>query len=265
MYFEFDNCVFNISDICGGEYYANINNHKHSKDGYEIHFDVYGKGTLTTDDGEYELDENTLYVTGPEKYHAQSFDKSNPLFEYSILIELVKYEKSELADVFLGKNFWIGKATNNVGVLFQSIAETNLSNHKCSELEMKALFNLLLAEIIRLYEPDLRVKSVNRKTSRNKTIEAQFLYNSTCITLKSLSEILSISQRQTERVLKENFGKSFSQMKKEYQIAKAIGLFNTDMSLEAIAEECGFCDVSAFHKAFKEQKNTTPAKYRKGK
>ncbi len=36
MYFEFDTCVFNIADICGGEYYADINSHKHSKDGYDI-------------------------------------------------------------------------------------------------------------------------------------------------------------------------------------------------------------------------------------
>lgn len=265
MYFEFDKCVFNIADICGGEYYADICSHKHSKDGFELHFDVYGKGTLLTDDGEFELEENTLYITGPEKYHAQSFDRSQPLFEYSILIELVKREKSELADIFLGKNFWIGKVTNNIGILFQNIAETNLSNHKCSELEIKALFNLLLAEIVRLYEPELRVKNVSRKTSRNKTIESQFLYNSSSITLELLSDILGICPRQTERVLKENFGKSFSQMKKEYQISKAIGLFSTDMSLEKIAEECGFCDVSAFHKAFKAQKNTTPAKYRKGK
>lgn len=265
MYFEFDTCVFNIADICGGEYYADINSHKHSKDGYEIHFDIYGKGRLITDDGEYVLRGNTLYITGPEKYHAQIFDRSAPLFEYSILIELVKHEKSELADIFLGKNFWIGQVTNHIGILFQNIAGTNLSNHKCSELEIKALFSLLLAEIVRLYAPDLSVKSVNRKTSRNKTIEEQFLYNSSNITLEELSKILGICPRQTERVLKENIGKNFSQMKKEYQIAKAIGLFNTDMRLEAIAEECGFCDVSAFHKAFKEQKNTTPAKYRKGK
>lgn len=265
MYFEFDNCVFNIADICGGEFFADVNYHNHSKSGFEIHYDVYGKGTLTTDNGEYELGENTLYVTGPEKYHAQSFDRSKPLFEYSIHIELVKYEKSELADIFLSKNFWIGKVTNNIGVLIQSIAQTNLSNHKCGELEMKALFNLLLAEIVRLYEPELRVENVNQKTSRNKIIEAQFLYNSSNITLDRLSNILGICQRQTERVLKENFGKSFSQMKREYQIAKAIGLFSSDMSLEAIAEECGFCDASAFHKAFKVQKNTTPSKYRKEK
>lgn len=265
MYFEFDNCVFNISDICGGEFFADVNYHNHSKAGFEIHYDVYGKGTLTTDDGKYELCENTLYVTGPEKYHAQSFDRNDPLFEYSVLIELVRNENGELGNIFLSKNFWIGKVSNKIGLLFQNIAEANASNHKCSELEIKALFNLLLAEIVRLYKPELKNDVVRRKTSRNKAIEAQFLYNSSEITLESLSDILGICQRQTERVIKENFGKSFSQMKKEYQIAKAIGLFNTDMSFEKIAEECGFCDVSAFHKAFKELKNTTPAKYRKDK
>ena len=64
-------------------------------------------------------------------------------------------------------------------------------------------------------------------------------------------------------MIKENFGKTFSQMKKEYQIAKAIGLFKTDMSIEKISEECGFCDTSAFYRTFKQIKNTTPVKYRK--
>ncbi|MGN0526694.1 MAG: helix-turn-helix domain-containing protein [Acutalibacteraceae bacterium] len=263
MHFKFDNCIFNIADICGGEYYEDINGHRHSKDGYELHFDLYGKGKLLTDDGEFELEENMLYITGPEKYHSQLFNREKPLFEYNILIELVKYEKSELADIFLSKDFWIGKAPDSIGILFQNIAETNLSQHKCSTLELKALFNLLLAEIVKIYEPNLQLHSKDRKTSRTKIIEAEFLYNSSNVSLGSLSKVLGICQRQTERVLKENFGKSFSQMKKEYQIAKAIGLFNTDMSLERISEECGFCDTSAFYKAFKEIKNTTPAKYRK--
>ena len=64
-------------------------------------------------------------------------------------------------------------------------------------------------------------------------------------------------------------------LKRENQLSKLpaeitytahTGCMDTEeISIEAIEEECGFCDVSAFHKVFKEQKNTTPAKYRKGK
>ena len=263
MYFEFDKCIFYIADVCGGEYYADINGHKHSRNGFELHYDVYGKGLLITEDAEYTLKENLLYITGPEKYHQQTFDRTNPLFEYSILIELIKYEKNELSDIFLQKNFWIGEAGANIGILFQKIAETNLSKHKCSEIEIKALFNLLLAEIVRLYAPDLAENRNRVISSRNKIIESNFIYASESITLESLSCNLGLSQRQCERVIKENFGKTFSQMKKEYQIAKAIGLFKTNMSIEKISEECGFCDTSAFYRTFKQIKNTTPVKYRK--
>ena len=263
MYFEFDKCIFYIADICGGEYYADINGHKHSRNGFELHYDVYGKGLLITEDAEYTLKENLLYITGPEKYHRQTFDRTDPLFEYSILIELVKYEKSKLSDIFLQKNFWIGNAGANIGILFQKIAETNLSEHKCGEIEIKALFNLLLAEIIRLYAPDLKENRKGVTSSRNKTIESNFIYACESITLETLSRRLGLSQRQCERVIKKNFGKNFSQMKKEYQIAKAIGLFETDMSIEKISEECGFCDTSAFYRAFKQTKNMTPVKYRK--
>ena len=39
-------------------------------------------------------------------------------------------------------------------------------------------------------------------------------------------------------------------------------LFNTDESIEAIAFDCGFNDISYFIKLFKRYKNKTPLKYR---
>lgn len=264
-HFTFDNCAFCISDICGGEYYQDISGHKHSKNGYELHFDTYGKGTLVTEQTEYSLIENTFYVTGPNVYHKQVFDRSDPLFEYSIYIELISKDGNggRFSSEFLKNFFWIGKGNEYLASLFSQINTVNVQHNDCTELELGALFNLLICEIIKLYNPIFLTAADDIIKSRNKIIEDEFLYNSHNITLEYLSNKLNLSERQTERLLKDNFSKNFSTLKRESQIEKAIGYFNQDISINEIAEKCGFCNTSAFYRTFKSVKKVTPKEYKK--
>lgn len=264
FHFTFDNCAFCVSDICAGEYYEDISGHKHSKNGYEIHLDTSGKGTLITENTCYELIENTFYVTGPDVYHKQVFDKSDPLFEYSIYIELISKDgdSGKLAAEFLKNRFWIGKGNKRLAHLLEQIHCTNLQNNDCTELELDALLNLVLCEIVKIYNPAFLNATTDIIKSRNKIIEDELLYNCHNITLKSLSKKLNLSERQTERLLKESFSKNFSVLKRESQIEKAIGYLEQGTPINEIAEKCGFCNASAFFRAFKAVKNTTPKRYK---
>lgn len=265
LQFEFAGSVFYVSDLSFGEYRMDIIGHAHSKGTYELHFVSYGKGTLLTEREEYALQENIFYVTGPGQYHGQVYDRKQPMYEYSVLIELIRYEKNELTDLFLQQDFWLGTGNEDMRHLFEKIASASRSQHIGSTVEMQALFSLLLCECIKLYRPKMQRRRGAINTSRTKELEGQFIYHCDSITLESLSKTLGLCERQTERMLKENFGKTFSKMKKEYQIEKAIGLFATDASLSEIALQCGFYDSSAFYKAFKQVKGETPSEYRKRK
>lgn len=265
LQFEFAESAFQLSDFSYGKYQMDIIGHSHSKDTYELHYVSCGKGTLLTEKAEYALQGNTFYVTGPGTYHGQRYDRNEPMYEYSALIELVHYEKNELTDLFLQQEFWLGEGSADMRHLFEKIAEVSRSQHIGSEVEMKALVSLLLCECIKLYRPKMQKSREKKNVSRNKELEGQFIYHCDSITLESLSKTLGLCQRQTERMLQENFGKTFSKMKKEYQIEKAIGMFSADASLSEIALQCGFYDSSAFNKAFKQIKGMTPSEYRKSK
>lgn len=261
--FTFDNCEFRVLNICCGEYSVGVSGHQHCKNGYEIHYNAYGKGNLTAEDTQYELGANTMYITGPEVYHKERFDGKEPLFEYCIYIELVKRGEGIFADEFLNRKFWIGNGTERISELFRQICETDKCKSDCVEIEIGALLQLLLCEIVKLYRPFFFISSKAQIKGRIKIVEDEFLYNCHNLTLESLAEKVHLSQRQTERLLKDNFGKNFSKMKRESQIEKSIEYFNQDIPLSEVAELCGFCDSSAYYRAFKSEKGLTPTEYKR--
>ncbi len=51
--------------------------HAHTKNGYELHLIDSGKGFLDTENKQYKLSENSLYITGPNVLHKQTPDKKS--------------------------------------------------------------------------------------------------------------------------------------------------------------------------------------------
>jgi len=78
----------------------------------------------------------------------------------------------------------------------------------------------------------------------------------------AIAEHLQIGQQQLWRKLKEE-GTSYREIRDHIKRDWAIQLLeNSDFSVEAIAGELGYADVSAFHKAFKKWTGQQPGKYR---
>lgn len=96
-------------------------------------------------------------------------------------------------------------------------------------------------------------------------IEFFMLYASDdSITINDLAESLNYSVSQTNRILNQNFGKSFRALMKETRIKKAKHyLTRTDFSIQKISEILGFKETKNFNKSFKETVGVTPTVYRK--
>lgn len=83
--------------------------------------------------------------------------------------------------------------------------------------------------------------------------------------ISALSDQLGYSVRQTQRIIERLFGMSFSQMLTKKRVAAACFLLkNTDMPLEEIAIQTGFCDLSHLCRAFRQSIGMTPLAYRRG-
>ena len=87
--------------------------------------------------------------------------------------------------------------------------------------------------------------------------------NCATITLEEAAKYCSMSYSYFSRNFKAEFGISFSNFVLKKRVEKSLDfLSNSDMSLNDIALECGFSNLSHYIKCFNEEKGITPKKFR---
>lgn len=214
--FEWSGVRFTLVKCSGGVLDDCIPMHCHSENSYELHFILGGEGTLFTDFGEYKMRQGNFFVTGPGVKHSQVGDKNNPLSDIYIYIQTRNLQKqNSFAKMFLETHFF-----------YHQQFETECASQILSEIKEKkpgwesaaaGLMINLLTRITRLYAPadySAPEKDENLNDMRFLIIENMFLYNKD-FTLKDLSRKLGVCERQTQRLLKKYYGKTFREKIKE--------------------------------------------------
>lgn len=97
-----------------------------------------------------------------------------------------------------------------------------------------------------------------------KTISYVKMHSCENITNKSVAKFLGYNHIYVERVFVRSMGETLHSyiLKTRMRVAKNL-LSGTSLSIEEIADECGFSDRSQFSTAFKRTVGTSPAGYRK--
>lgn len=252
-----------------GTFYRDFPGHTHAANCYELHYVKDGKGELITDGMSYPLKKNTVYVTGPSVYHMQKTDINSPMYEYCLFFETESETDDILLNIFLSRNFWIGKSNHRIKRLFDEIFKLNQENTLYNARQSALLIELLMLELAKIYEPQiLRLENKSDISVTNDIVITDFffLFNIRNLSLGALSEALGLSERQTQRMLLKNYGKNFQQKKQEAQLEHAkMLLSNEACRLSKIAEECGFYGSAAFCSFFKKHTGITPTEYREKK
>ena len=97
------------------------------------------------------------------------------------------------------------------------------------------------------------------------TIEEAFLYNYRDLTLEKLADLVHLGKRQTERLLKKHYNKTFLQKKTEARMSAACLLLqDANVSIASVAYELGYSSSEHFTNAFKTFYHMTPSAYRTG-
>ncbi len=264
---------FRIANIIYGKLDYTIPCHSHSKNSYEIHYVCTGHGHVDINGKVFEVMPNTLYTTGPFVEHTQIPDPNDPIFEYCIYLEISKSsacsDSSErtLIKFFRETVFWLGEDTQNVHDLLRELF---------SELELQdtgyfiqtiSLLKQFVVKLLRNYEvkPAVHRKNVSYSLIDNQylIIEKCFLDEYSTLTLKDLSARLGLSTRQTERLLKEHYGKTFTQKRIDARMSSASTLLkNPALSITQIAEQTGYSCVEHFSAAFKRYFGQSASSYR---
>ena len=270
--FNLNGITIDVLNIIAERFARSVPAHSHGSNCYEIHYIPYGFGKLIADGKPYDITPNTLYITGPHIEHAQVPDSGNPMFEYCVYLRFQKLPQgkklSSLAKTFIDTDFWFGNDSQDIDTTMKQIFNEFESKYIGYKTQAEALFITLLIKIVRNYK---QYKLTNEQTGPNapldnkaRIIEDYFLYESGTLSLTTLSERLSLSTRQTERLLREYYNKSFQEKKAEARMsAAAILLENNELSISQIAETLGFSSPEHFSTSFHKYYGTSPSKFRK--
>ena len=196
--------------------------HSHSRNSWELHYIVCGRGQITLNRKPYEIMANTFFITGPHVEHSQVPDPADPVTEYCIY-------------------------ARNTGYL--TVARTLLAQ--------------LLVLSARNFEGVPHPKGAAATSSlsdRNYLIiEESFLYDYQELTLESLALRLGLGTRQTERLLREHYGKTFLQKKTESKMSAALILLkDPSRSITEISSALGYSSVEHFSSAFRKYYGISP-------
>ncbi len=285
IHFSIGNYAFYALNIVFERFLRSIPLHSHSRNSYEIHYIPYGHGKVRINNISYEVMPNTLYITGPHIEHEQTPDKKDPMTEYCIYLKLEKKytsynrpENEDFVSLFEKTFFWYGQDTQNIYSALQSIFYELEHQHTGYMTEVETLLQQLIVKLIRNYEykntEQVRLEGYKKGSNvhfepsnlfdrKYIIIEESFLYEYKDLTLETLSARLGLSPRQTERLLKEHYDKTFLQKKSEAKMSAALLLLaDNSNSITQIANQLGYSSVEHFSTAFRRYYQKSARAYR---
>lgn len=272
--FSIENIDFTILSICLEKLVRPIPKHSHSRSSYELHYISYGYGTLIAQGQKYTITPGSLFMTGPGVAHEQISTPQDPMTEYCVYFQIEKDIESTtgIMNTFLEHDFWIGMAESSIHELMKQIFLELESQPAGYELMLPSLLQQLILLLTRHYKQGdtLPVSDTPKSTNVNDLtyliIEEAFLYDYRDLTLDTLARQVKLGKRQTERLLKKHYNKTFLQKRTEARMSAAcILLQDSKKGIAAIAEELGYSSAEHFTNAFKTIYNMTPSAFRRNK
>ena len=253
--------TFLVLNIVFERFLHSMPRHSHGNNSFEIHYIPYGHGKVNIDDQIYNITPNTLYMTGPHVEHEQIPLKNDPMAEYCIYFKLQKNsthaqpEADTVAFKFEKTHFWFGQDTQELYPLMQQIFFELEHRYTGYMILVEALLQQCVVKIVRNYEYKAQSKvhfsPSNLVDSKYIIVEESFLYEYETITMEHLAERLGLSVRQTERFLKDYYGKTFQQKKTEAKMSMAkIYLNDAAITISEISDRLNYSSIQHFSYAF---------------
>jgi len=262
--------------ICQSDTTAALCPHNHAD--YEMLLFCSGYANVFFSEiGDLSLKENDILLIPPFKYHTSHTVKDNHFSFYTLRFSIYENEKNNTNQNPLTNRFIsylnepqiVHDDTGWIKQLFKQI-ELKLNTNKRGYINtIRSLVTMVVVESIciinpdidRLYTNDINFYNVQRELDIEKFFSDRFSHH---VSIKDLSEQLHLCVRQTNRMLMQLYGCSFSKKLIDTRIENAkIYLLSTQYSIEEICIKCGFISLGYFHESFRKRTGISPQKYRK--
>lgn len=282
--FEYENLKVKVDFLTVYPFLPGEGFDSHSHSNYEFHYIKEGRGTVTLHGKEYELHSGCFYLTGPGVVHKQYADKNFPMQEYALKCSICNIapnstalsmksqgEVAYILSLLNNKADRVIKDTNNLNTHFENaFREVYYKQPGYFSAIKNTIFSIILAASRNYTDgtlPDYAVPTRNLDNHRFETLRSYIHDNiEKSITRQELSSYISLSIRQTDRVVKTRTGISIHSfiMNERINAAKSL-LQSTGYNLSEIAEKTGFSSEYHLSSSFKKHAGVTPREYRKGK
>lgn len=224
-----------------------------------------GKFTLKLDNNTKVLNEGDFAIISPGVIHGGIAEDA----VYECLVfsaDALKYDKTNKrvlpSQIIVNTDF--GEYSNTIK---EYIDKAFFSvKHRTIGFDLR-FYSSILNIFATILENNLYTKSSERNNkflafeNTIKFIEENYSRN---ITLDELAKNSNLSRKYFSEYFKKITGKGPIEYINKFRIEQACQmLIDTNLNITEIALDCGFNNLSYFIKAFKEEKNITPTKYRK--
>ncbi|MGI5990532.1 MAG: AraC family transcriptional regulator [Lachnospiraceae bacterium] len=269
--FSMDGYRFIPQNIVFEQFQRVIPRHEHSKGCYEIHFIPYGCGTVILNEKTYDLDADSLYVTGPHIFHEQFPAEDNPMAEYCLFFQTQREtcktaQTPSIVSTFLSTPLWIGHDTQDLHSLMQKLFQELAQKKPGYRSVSCSLLQQIIVNTVRNYHAEISsgIISAIPEEQQSLILDESFLYDYSTLTLNGLSRRLSLSPRQTERLVIQKYNQTFQEKKTAARMSAAVILLQSvNLTIADIAEQLGFSTAEHFTYAFRRYTGMSPRQYRK--
>lgn len=240
--------------------------HKH--DFYLIILFTHGRGSHEIDFQTFQVEPGTLFVLRPGEMHywELSEDIDGYVFFHSRDFYDRRYVTSSIKDFDFYSSFQSspcirieGDFLTSIGTLMREIVSESLKSDALKWEKIHALITLVYINISRIHRPAYKVKSavyIQKVRKFEEVIEANFKQLKFA---KDYAELLNITEKHLNRITKECFNKTSTQLIGERVLLEAKRmLMHSGNNVNQISEELGFNETSYFIRFFKKHMGVTP-------
>lgn len=247
--------------------------HNHSF--FEMRYFASGSGEIVIGDDRMNIGRGDIYIIHPSEYHYQNeYSLSDDVSQYSISFSPI----APPADAPVTQRKAYDTLMEVLSALHH-ISDTELSlipyfERLKNEISLRgyghvncvsSLLTVIMTDILRW--ADMRDKKGRLSHPDDIFLSTDAFFSkrySEKVSLSDYAAHLNISPRHASRIIRKNFGISFTEKLTETRIEKAkFKLCHSNKSIISIAAECGFQSYGYFVTCFKKHTGSPPTVFRK--
>lgn len=277
--FEIENLKVLITLVSDFFYEQKVHTNIHSHNSFEFHVLSDGVSYVSSNERSICLKQFQACIIPPNTFHIWIPERKTTITSFCFSYE--KNKKRTVKDVFATFDHAFGQvkeikklehAEKYIHEL-ERIMAACFNEGRLSSIKLRLYFSLIMLELVddmiaedknNIDMPD-DSSELAEKNLRRIIIEDYInQYFNTPISINSLSRVLHLSAKQTERIVTQEMNSSFKNLVIKIRLETAMHyLKETDYSITEVAQKVGYRSYNGFYRVFLSHTGITPQDYRK--